>query len=206
LCQDGSPAPIVEEWEDIAELSCSNADWIVSRTEGRQCDASQATVGFYCGCENTIPDGVCRICGGKPLEDPTIVAYTDEDGDQVYCGVLEYRVNAAGTDCQDAQNEYLDMCCPALATTLQENTRTVTTNDGGGGLDKAAKLGIGLGIGIPAFIFLCAICIYCCMIPVEDENGGEAEKDVGSDEGTPPPTEYSSARVASAKGDVEVAL
>jgi hypothetical protein len=123
LCEDGSDL-LNPDLEIVPDETCLSLSYYATFEEGDECTAYQATVGVYCGCTNPIASaGYCRICGGDTmLPDPGTVAYMDEDGFDVSCGLAE--LNEELETCDALQSKYAEACgCP---TTAPDTTNQVT--------------------------------------------------------------------------------
>jgi hypothetical protein len=90
--------------------------------------------------------------------------------------------------CQEAQDTYLDICCPALAQEISreaaappvettENNDT-TDNYSDHGLSKAAKWGIGIGVTLAAVA--CGFIIYVILTKKAKKSYADMGKELGS--------------------------
>lgn len=73
-------------------------------------------MGNYCGCNNTVSDSICRLCGeGGTFDGNKMVAGLEENS-TISCGELEFSANLGGTDfdCKEYQFIFEDQCCVAV--------------------------------------------------------------------------------------------
>jgi hypothetical protein len=97
----------------IPGTTCAQLQVEAKRDFADRCPTWQQTMGTYCGCNNTISDSFCRLCGEDGTFDANKMVAGLEEGSTISCGELEFSANLGGTDfaCSEYQFLFGDQCC-----------------------------------------------------------------------------------------------
>jgi hypothetical protein len=97
----------------IPGTSCAQLQVDAKRDLADRCPIWQQVIGNYCGCNNTVSDSICRLCGEGATFDVKKMVTGLEENSTISCGELEFLANLGGTgfDCKEYQFIFEDQCC-----------------------------------------------------------------------------------------------
>lgn len=119
LCDDGGPLP-QGSLAGVPGSTCAQLQVDARRDFQDRCPVWQQTMGNYCGCNNTVSDSICRLCGENSTFDASKMVAGQEDNTAISCGELEFSVNlgSTGLECGEYQFIFEDQCCEPVVLPL----------------------------------------------------------------------------------------